>query len=852
MKQKRQPKKPTQVDSGNKAKGAEDGLQSRNRRWYFPLAALTIVPLILLFVFEFVLRISGFGYPTDFFLPWKSGKQEIVVENDKFAWRFFPRKLARRPPPLSFPSTKPAGTYRIFILGESAAMGDPEPAYGFGRILAVLLQERFPGIHFEIVNTAFTAINSHVILPIARECARQHGDLWIVYMGNNEVMGPFGAGTIFSAQSPPLPVIKTSLALKRLKIGQLADQTIDRWFGSTSQTQSWAGMEMFLEQQLRRDDSRLNRVYEHFQQNLADILRLGQSCGAKVIVSTVASNLKDCAPLASLHSAGLSQDRISEWKKIYQTASDLELAGQWGKAIERFLAAERIDSGYAELQFRLGQCLEALTNRVEAGRRYAFARDLDTLRFRADSRLNEIIKEVSDHRSSEGILLVDAAQKFSGNDGAGIPGDQFFFDHVHLTFEGNYLMALAIGEQALHALRADTNLKDAGQWVSSEVCGKRLALTGWNRYQMYESMFRRLSVAPFTNQLNNASRLQHYKSVLMALRPAFEPVAMEIAVKSYTEAFSRSPDDALLHENFAKLSLARNDLEAASVHLERLTELWPQSSDALFSLGSLLNQRGKSGDAEQCFRRALALNPDFAEAYNGLGSVALGRGDLAQALLDFGKAIQLKPTLWDAHLNRALAFEKKKDPIQAMANLSEAIHLNPNSSAAHIHLGNLLADQGDLMTAMKHYSDATRAQPATVLAEFKEMARLHPNDSAAHFKLASALGALDHREEAFGELAAAVRLNPNFWEARYLIGIEFVAQGKVQEAEAQFREVTRIRPGFALAHLNLGVALAKMSKFDEAANQFHETLRCQPTNHQAREYLQSLQSLTNASASRKQ
>ena len=39
---------------------------------------------------------------------------------------------------------KPPGTYRIFILGESAAMGDPEPAYGAGRYLEALLRERYP------------------------------------------------------------------------------------------------------------------------------------------------------------------------------------------------------------------------------------------------------------------------------------------------------------------------------------------------------------------------------------------------------------------------------------------------------------------------------------------------------------------------------------------------------------------------------------------------------------------------------------------------------------------------------------------------------------------------------------
>ena len=74
--------------------------------------------------------------------------------------------------------------------------------------MEVLLRERYPGVNFEVVNVAITAINSHVIVPIARECARYQGDLWIIYMGNNEMIGPFGAATVFGAKAPPWPLVR--------------------------------------------------------------------------------------------------------------------------------------------------------------------------------------------------------------------------------------------------------------------------------------------------------------------------------------------------------------------------------------------------------------------------------------------------------------------------------------------------------------------------------------------------------------------------------------------------------------------------------------------------------------------
>lgn len=52
----------------------------------------------------------------------------------------------------------------MFVLGESAAEGDPDPAFSFARILQVMLRERYPGVRIEVINVAFTAFNSHVKL----------------------------------------------------------------------------------------------------------------------------------------------------------------------------------------------------------------------------------------------------------------------------------------------------------------------------------------------------------------------------------------------------------------------------------------------------------------------------------------------------------------------------------------------------------------------------------------------------------------------------------------------------------------------------------------------------------------
>ena len=82
------------------------------------------------------------------------------------------------------------------------------------------------------------------------------------------------------------------------------------------------------------------------------------------------------------------------------------------------------------------------------------ARDLDALRFRADSRINAIIREVAAEQEAAGVRLVDAEQSLAKSDLAvgGIPGDGLFYEHVHLTFDGNYLLARAYWTQVEAAL----------------------------------------------------------------------------------------------------------------------------------------------------------------------------------------------------------------------------------------------------------------------------------------------------------------------------------------------------------------------------------------------------------------
>src|SRR6184192_67905 len=238
--------------------------RSVRKQKVFRWVAALVLPVFILFGAELLLRLAGFGYPTDFFVPSATGPPGLFRENPKFGWRFFPQGLARAPDPLLLSKTKPTGTCRIFVFGESAALGDPEPAYGFSRILRELLEERCPATKFDVVNVAMTAISSQVISRIARDCVPFQGDIWIIYLGNNEVIGPFGAGSVFGSKVPPLSLIRASLAAKRTRLGQMLEAFWQRLAVGAPDSRRWEEMKMMLNGQIRATDPVLQRVYDHF------------------------------------------------------------------------------------------------------------------------------------------------------------------------------------------------------------------------------------------------------------------------------------------------------------------------------------------------------------------------------------------------------------------------------------------------------------------------------------------------------------------------------------------------------------------------------------------------------------
>jgi len=777
-----------------------------------------LLPVLLMAAVEVFLRLANYGYPTSFFLRQRVNGREMLIDNGQFGWRFFPKELARTPQPVMFPARKEPGTIRIFVLGESAAMGDPEPAFGLPRMLQTMLELKFPSNRFEVINVAMTAINSHVIREIAKDIAPLEGDAWVIYMGNNEVVGPFGAGTIFTRQTPSRAFIRATLWLKRFRLVQALSSI------GVRPTEEWGGMEMFLEQQVRIDHPRMKTVREHFRRNLRDIVQRGKEAGSEVVAGTVAVNVRDCPPFASQHSAVLSRSDEAKWREAMDAG--MASAGQGAFAAAYSILTglqQRFATNYhAELAFHLARCALATGETNEAQVRFNFAREFDTLRFRADEWLNQIIRKTA---SASGCTLVDCEKIVSQRSASGIPGDESFYEHVHFNFEGTYVVARGFFDALVHALPPALTNGAVSGIPSLGDCARRLAWTDWDRLQVYEEVRKRLQQPPFTAQFGHAERDRAWQQRIDELRASLTPGKLAEIVAQYRDALGVAPRDWVLRENFAKLLEANGDATAALEQWNEVARLLPHDVQSQYHLGNLLDSVGRSEEALGHFYAALRRNPSSVETRQALALALgnLGRTEAAQR--EFELVLRQKPKFTEARVNFGQFLARQGKSEAAAAQYELALRHDTNSTAAHVNLGKLLNQRGDKAGAIRHYEAALR---------------INPRHAIAHFNLANALQATDPAR-AVRHYAEAVAAKADFVEARIALGVALAGAGNVREAETHFAEAVRLRPDSAEAHFNYGVLLANTKRFAEAAKAFSRALELEPNHERARQFLARVQ-----------
>lgn len=365
----------------------------------------SLIPFLCIAAVEISLRISGYEKEKQSLFVEAPNSPDYLLANAKFIERYFPSFVPEIAPNAFLKEKKP-NTFRVFVFGGSSAEGFPYNFYNsFSDQLEQQLLLNTQGLNIEIINLGMTAVNSFVIRDLSPRILAYEPDAVIIYAGHNEYYGSFGAATTQFGFTDSIRLKHTILWLKNLRVYQVLEQLLS-WESETNGMTGVPNQDDGIGEQRTMmakviQDSNIpvggdvyNLGIRQFEVNINDALTTFKKQEIPIYLGTIASNLKDQKPL--------TDDSLA--MSVFEEAQMFYKSGDFTRAFQEF---ER-------------------------------AKELDGIRFRAPSKINELLRTFS---KSEGIELVETQEVLRQASNSGLEDSTLFIDHLHPNDRGHKLMA---------------------------------------------------------------------------------------------------------------------------------------------------------------------------------------------------------------------------------------------------------------------------------------------------------------------------------------------------------------------------------------------------------------------------
>ncbi|HKY44609.1 MAG TPA: tetratricopeptide repeat protein [Pyrinomonadaceae bacterium] len=213
----------------------------------------------------------------------------------------------------------------------------------------------------------------------------------------------------------------------------------------------------------------------------------------------------------------------------------------------------------------------------------------------------------------------------------------------------------------------------------------------------------------------------------------------ENAIPAMRLAVQRDPQNEAYHFRYGLLLIDSHAPAAGILRLQEALKQFPTSARLWLGLGIAQFTHGQNVEAENSFKRSLALDPKLVPALAYLGVTYAERGQYEKAIKFYEQAIALNPQLAALHYLVADTILKTSNPDTTRAEkyLKRAIELDPNLAAAYLSWGRL-------HVRANRYSEAAPLLQRAV--------SLQPELLEAHYQLSRVLVKLKRPDEANREL----------------------------------------------------------------------------------------------------
>ena len=647
----------------------------RRIRGVLLLAAVGVAGAILLLgAAESVLRTTGHGHSTRFFLGRAAAGQEWNVTNRAFYQQFtaLPVDRIMTWDELDFqvPEHKDPGVFRVFVFGSSAIYGPRTSA----RIIETMLRETAPGVRWEVYNAACPGMNSNTMWAAARACARLQPDLFLIYMGNNEAVGPYGPTTPLG-RHPLLwqtPVIHVLIGLSDLRLVQ--------WVGGSG-PKPWLVPDKTVIASMTPGPTQNSAAIAHYETNLEAICGAGLSAGARVVLCTLAGNRRLNGVPMPEQPTPESAPTIN--RAVRRVAARHASSGAVLCDVEAALAAASPEGlpGYDFFCDNVHFTFDG--NYVVARAMYGAVRP---------------IVESKDPRSAPSLPETPPEKGECAKRLAWTPAAEFeLLENQMRAFFDDYSAQRirARHDQLVPLVGADWKQRLAEDWRAAaeltpadRLIRQKLARALLDANRPAEALAEARKLCTELPVSRAGMRL-----TAQALRAMADGAGAEKAYRELLDVYPDDPDG--IRELAALCAEQRNWAEAERLYRGYVTDYDPMDANALCGLARALAALNRPDEAERTCRAALDRVPGFAPAYRELDAILAARMSPEQRATLWRQAVEKQPGLATPRFQLGEALAAAGDWKGAAQAYGEAEQRDPHDHMIPLQLGRALEKTGD-------------------------------------------------------------------------------------------------------------------------------------------------------------
>lgn len=370
----------------------------------------------------------------------------------------------------------------------------------------------------------------------------------------------------------------------------------------------------------------------------------------------------------------------------------------------------------------------------------------------------------------------------------------------------------------------------------------------------------------------------HYFLGLLALNRLDEAGFPE-AKQEFEKELLVNPSDFQSQFLLGYINAQEKNNDAAEMHLKAAAAL-DQSPDPLIYLGQLYVDAGRTAEAEQALRQAIALTKDpsrnnyqISRAHYALGRLLAGQGKREEATAELKEYERLRnlavKTVTDSreHPGLKAVAPQASNPVDARQIVTAPAQASAKGDAAakqyveqlggiiaetYNNLGVIAAQRQDYDAALANFQNSSQWTPepdslqrnwgtAAFLAEkypeaippLEKYVQRNPQDDRARSRLATSYFVTEKYADAvktFAGISSSLDADP---AQLYAYGVSLVKIGEVKRGTELLQRAAASSPDSAGIHLLLGQAYADQGDVDAAAAEFQKTYTLDPQKQQA-------------------